>query len=193
MKKLFKVVSVAVLSLGFGVVANAQVRNANISAKATVVDQLEVKNLQDLDFGVVMQGANKMVDVAGAVTSTDGASVSSTAKVGQFSILAGVGSSITIKVDVPSTLTGPQGSTPMPVVFNRNLADDADAITVGYGIASSSVLPLNVNANNPISMPDTKIGEKTGTYVWIGGVVKPSATQANGAYSGTITLTASYN
>lgn len=196
MKKLFKVVAVAVLSLGLGVAAQAQVRDADIKAKATVVDQLVVTPLEDLDFGIVMQGKNKMVAANGGVTSQDGATVSPDASVGQFSVLAGAGSSVTIRIDVPLTLAGPAGSTPMPIVFNRDLDDAADATTVGFGYSTASLTKLIVNEDNSITIPsgeNDKVNGKSGVFVWLGGVVKPSANQVNGAYSGDITLTASYN
>lgn len=196
MKKLFKVVAVAVLSLGFGVAAQAQVKSDVIAVGATVRDQLRVVAEEDLNFGVVMRGFNKMVNAQGGVTSEDGAGVSvNGATPGQFAIYAGVGSSITLRVDAPGELTGP-GTAKMPIVFNRNLADDDDEITVGYGIESDDIdasTQLIIGTGKPITFPSTKIGTATATYVWIGGVVKPAADQANGEYSGEIRLTATYN
>lgn len=192
MKNLFKVAAVVVLSLGFGLAANAQDRSAQISASAKVVDALSVTKDQDLNFGIVMQGVNKLVNSQGGVADTDAGTNNTTdVKVGKFLVNAGAGSSVTLSFVVPSNLTGPSGAT-MPIAFNED-ENGADATTVAYGAESGNQTKLLVTEGNSILFPDTQIGGKTATYVWVGGVVKPSATQANGSYTGSVTLTASYN
>jgi hypothetical protein len=195
MKNLFKVAVVAVLSLGFGVAANAQDRSAEIAASAKVVDALSVTPDQDLNFGIVMQGVKKMVSVSGGTSDLDGGEDNTTGvTVGKFLVNAGAGSSVTLSFIVPSNLKN--GTIDLPILFNQGL-DGQPAVTVAYGATSGSVTGLSVSADNSITFPSTPIGEgtaaKNGTYVWIGGVVNPSGNQANGSYTGTVTLTASYN
>ena len=196
MKKSVKVLMVAVFAFGTTFLAQAQDRSVTMSATAKVVDVLDVQKEQDLDFGIVMQGNNKMISVAGDVSDQDGGANNITGiKGGIFQVFAGAGSSVSLTVTVPSVLNSTVGSFSMPIVFNKDLDDD-DETTIGYGISSGSVTKLLTNQANSITFPSgvaDVIGEKSATRVWIGGVVKPSATQANGTYTGTITLVASYN
>lgn len=195
MKNLFKVAAIAVFSLGFGVAAQAQDRSATLSANATVVDQLSVTQDQDLNFGIVMQGVKKMVSVSGGTSDLDAGEDNTTGvTVGKFLVNAGAGSSVTLSFIVPSNLTN--GANNLPILFNQGL-DGQPAVTVAYGATSGSVTGLSVTSDNSITFPSSTIGSgdaaKNGTYVWVGGVVNPSGTQVNGAYTGTVTLTASYN
>jgi hypothetical protein len=196
MKKSVKVLMVAVFAFGTTFLAQAQDRSVTMSATAKVVDVLDVKLEQDLDFGIVMQGNNKMISVAGDVSDQDGGANNITGiKGGIFQVFAGAGSSVSLTVTVPSVLGG-AGSTTLPIVFNRDLDDAADETTIGYGISSGSVTELLTNQANSITFPSgvaDVIGGKSATRVFIGGVVKPSASQANGTYTGTITLAAIYN
>ena len=57
----------------------------------------------------------------------------------------------------------------------------------------ANITRLEVDEPNSITFPSTTVNDKIGTRVYVGGTVIPSATQANGAYIGTITLTATYN
>lgn len=195
MKNLFKVVVVAVLSLGFGVAAQAQDRSATLAASAKVVDALSVTQDQDLNFGIVMQGINKLVNSAGGVADTDllGEDNDTDVEVGKFLVHAGAGSSVTLSFIVPSVLTNAAANNAtMPIAFNQD-ENEADFMTVAYGATSAAQTRLEVTGGNSITFPSTQINSKTGTYVWVGGVVKPSANQANGSYTGTVTLTAAYN
>jgi hypothetical protein len=197
MKKLVKIFVVAAFAFGFGVTAQAQTRNATLEASATVRDQLAVTKQFDLAFGVAMQGASKRIDAAGAVTSSDGQTVSgSDTSVGRFLVNAGAGSSVTINIAAPAVLSKGEGESlkTMPIFFNKALDGIADATNVGYGTEGTSIERLEVNSPNPITtFPDSVIGDKVGTIVYIGGTIIPSATQENGIYTGTITLTATYN
>jgi hypothetical protein len=196
MKKSVKVLMVAVFAFGTTFLAQAQDRTVTMSATAKVVDVLDVQKEQDLDFGIVMQGVNKMISVTAGVSDKDAGDDNVTGiKGGVFQVYAGAGSSVSLEVTVPSVLGG-ANSTTLPIVFNRDLDDAADQTTIGYGISSGSVTKLFTNQANSITFPSgvtDVIGTKSATRIFIGGVVKPSATQANGTYTGTITLVASYN
>lgn len=202
MKKLVKIAAVAVLSLGFGVAAQAQTVNQTLSVGATVRDQLEIVKGSDLQFGVVMRGANKMINAQGGVSSSNGTVSTSNTSVGRFTVYAGAGSSVTLTVASTGILTSTSdANVTMPLVFNKSLADEnVIEPTVGYGLASSDVTELTmleIGAPKSITFPSTTIGEgqaaRTATNVWVGGIVKPSGTQLNGGYTGVVTLTASYN
>jgi len=196
MKKSVKILMVVVFAFGTTFLAQAQDRSVTMSATAKVVDVLDVQKEQDLDFGIVMQGVNKMISVTAGVSDNDaGADNVTGIKGGVFQVFAGAGSSVSLTVTVPSVLGG-ANSTTLPIVFNRDLDDAADETTIGYGISSGSVTKLLTNQANSITFPSgvtDVIGTKSATRVFIGGVVKPSATQANGTYTGTITLAAIYN
>jgi hypothetical protein len=191
MKNFAKILFVSVLSLGFGVAAQAQTATNTLGASATIVDQLAVAQEADLKFGIVMQGVNKMINLVDGTSASSGVPSTSNIGTGRFLVNAGAGSSVTLKVEVPANLL--KGSVTMPIAFNEN-ALGAPATTVGFGPAPGSVTKLNVGAaGNSITFPSDVINSKTGTYVYVGGVVKPASDQENGAYIGTVTLTATYN
>lgn len=193
MKNLVKIFVMAAFAFGFGVTAQAQEREATINVGATVMDALSVTANGNLAFGIVMQGAAKRIDAAGAVTTTDSSDPSTTgATTGQFIVHAGAGSSVTLEFEVPSVLEG-DGDATLPIYFNKALNGTSEADNVGYGTAGSSITRLEVDEPNSITFPSTTVNDKIGTRVYVGGTVIPSATQANGAYIGTITLTATYN
>lgn len=192
MKKLFKVAAVAVLSLGFGVAAQAQSSNFNIAANASVVDQIEVARVADLSFGMVMQGLDKYVTYAGGVTG-GGAANGPTPTAGVFNLFAGVGTNVTLAFTTPTNLTGPEGAS-MAIDFDKNLAGETGVSNAAVGAASDTATPFKVATGITLDDFDTNdIDGRNGLKVFIGGVVRPASNQASGNYTGVITLTATYN
>lgn len=191
MKKLVKIFVVAAFALGFGVTAQAQERSANMSASATVFDAIEVAKVTDLNFGQVMKGYKKYISPGGSAASSDASGVSIVGiQAGSFKVFAGAGSSVTLSFNNLSSLTGPSSAT-LPIIFNQNEAGDA-VTSLGYGTEASSLTELSLG-DNSITFPSTTVDSKNGTYVYVGATVNPAADQASGSYTGTLTLTATYN
>ena len=83
MKNLVKIAAVVVLSLGFGVAAQAQSDrtgsgNASIEASAEVLGNVEVIAGLPLVFGQVMPGFNKFVSLEGSAADLSAGTVNST-------------------------------------------------------------------------------------------------------------------
>jgi hypothetical protein len=196
MKKSVKVLLVAVFAFGTTFLAQAQDRFATISASANVVDELKVTAVDDLEFGVVMQGVNKMVNLTGGVSDNDASgtgTTSSNAQTGLFEVYAGAGSSVTLSFTFPALLNSVVGSNSMPIAFNQD-ATGGVAENLGYGPSNTSITKLNLTPNSiTIPINDLNGSGSNGINVYVGGVVKPSASQANGSYTGDIKLTAVYN
>ncbi|AMQ56006.1 DUF4402 domain-containing protein [Algoriphagus sanaruensis] len=190
MKKLVKIFVVAAFALGFGVTAQAQTRSDNMSASATVFDAIDVEKVADLSFGSVMKGTKKYV-APGAIkgVSSDNGT-ESIAQAGSFKVFAGAGSSVTLSFNTLANLTGPNSKT-LPIIFNQNELGDP-VVSLGYGTETSSLTQLNLG-NNSITFPSTTVDSKNGTYVYVGATVNAAADQESGSYTGTLTLTATYN
>ncbi|MBS4073148.1 MAG: hypothetical protein KGZ90_17595 [Algoriphagus sp.] len=197
MKNLFKVVAVAVLSLGFGVAAQAQTDDAKIVASANVVDQIEVARVSDLTFGMVMQGLPKHIGYQGNILG-GGASSAGAADLtpGVFNVFATAGTNLTLTFTTPTggVLDGPNGAK-LQIVFNKD-HEDKDVFSAAYGIDSgenaTEFLVGTPTAVTNIPANDL-VGGRNGIKVFIGGTVKPTSNQASGAYTGDITLEATYN
>ena len=195
MKKSVKVLLVAVFAFGTTFLAQAQDRFATISASANVVDELKVTAVDNLEFGVVMQGVNKMVNLTGGVSDNDASGTtgktSATVQTGLFEVYAGAGSSVTLSFTFPAVLNSTVGSFSMPIAFNED-ANGNDTENLGYGPSDASITRLNLG-DNSITFPTNPLNGSNGINVFVGGVVKPSVSQANGSYTGDIKLTAVYN
>lgn len=195
MKKLVKIIVVAAFAIGFGVTAQAQDRSASIETNAEVFDAISVTQISSLEFGQVMKGAKKYISLEGVAASSDGDAVSSVGiRAGSFRVNAGAGAAVTLTFNNLSALTlvGEGDNRPtMPILFNQNHLGDPET-TLGYGTSDSDITPLVLGANS-IVFPSTSVENANGTYVYVGATVNPAADQASGEYTGTLTLTATYN
>lgn len=191
MKKLVKIIVVAAFAIGFGVTAQAQNRAADMSASATVFDAISVEKATDLNFGQVMKGAKKYISPGGTAFSSDNSGVSTAGiQAGSFKVFAGAGSSVTLSFNNLTELAN--GDTKMPIIFNEDQGGTA-VTSIGYGTEASSLTKLNVATSNSITFPTSTIDGKNGTYVYVGATVNAAADQESGSYTGTLTLTATYN
>lgn len=190
MKKLVKIIVVAAFAIGFGVTAQAQERQDVMTASATVFDAIDVEKVADLSFGSVMKGTRKYV-APGATTgvSSDGGTESN-AQAGSFKVFAGAGSSVTLSFNALANLTGPNSKT-LPIIFHKDQLD-GDVISLGYGTEASTPTKLDLG-DNSITFPTSTVDGKNGTYVYVGATVNAAADQESGVYTGTLTLTATYN
>jgi len=168
MKKVTTILALGLLALAPQVV-EAQVGqgdNASIQATATVLAQLTVTGQDPLEFGQVLPG------IPSTVAAGDPAA-------GRF-LVSGAGSNtVQLSFDLPDELNGPEGAG-LPISF----ASDA----AGYGSASgtpSGTFDPNDNSHDQ-SLVDGDL------YVFIGGTVTPATEQAQGSYTGSITLNVAY-
>jgi spore coat protein U-like protein len=156
--------------------ASAASAQATVNASATVASALQVFT-RDLDFGTVFPGVNKAVDFADAAAGKTS---------GRFNFAAEAGSTISLTWGaIPSSLTGP-GAATLPFTASglegcSSTSATAVGCTVNYTFASGN-----------ITMPAGTAGTQTNRYIFVRGTVAPSASQAAGAYSATITVTAAY-
>ena len=155
----------AALAAALAAPALAAAQSATNQATATVVTPLVVSAGQNLAFGNVFQG------VARTLPRTD-------ANSGRFQVTGFGTSQVALTFTLPATLAS--GSNTMPIdswdvgTNGTNAAAGSTAISVTTGT------PVNANlvANN--------------LWIFIGARVQPGASQAAGAYAGTIALAAAY-
>jgi len=200
MKNLVKIAALAVLSLGFGVAAQAQEASSErtMTATASVLGIVEVEKSVDLAFGQVMPGFNKYVAMKGdVVTSNSLGTVNSLGvKSGLFKVFAAAGSSITMTLEVaPFANVDNENADPLPLFFNQGvLATDA-VTTLAWSKKGEGAqdIPMVVGSNTIDSVPTSPLDGRNGIEVYVGGTVRPAANQASGSYETTITLSAAYN
>jgi hypothetical protein len=194
MKNLVKLSFVVAFFAAIGFSANAQTDNSTIDVGAKVFDQITVEGFRDLTLGQVMRNTVKTVDIDGEITGSAGISESGV-QVGVFKVFAGIGSDVILDFAGISTLS--DGTNTMAITFNDGTND-----LVGYGLtpvaSAAAVRFLGFEADvadgqTSKSFPDNTIDSKNGIYVYVGGKVTASETQASGTYTGTVTLTATYN
>ncbi len=127
--------------------------------------QLTVTGLRNLAFGPVIKG------VASSVGPSD------PVKSGQFEFITPIGSTVRIQFTLPTRLNGPAGAR-LNISFSTT-----DAIALGQGPTSQPV------TFNPNVAQTFNIVSSNRIWVFLGGRVAPTATQATGSYTNTVTLT----
>lgn len=98
----------------------------------------------------------------------------------RFDIVGEAGKEIIATFTLPEELT--KGSDTMPITFSPTSGGHANAIALH---ASATAFDPSTSLNATLHIA----GEY---YIWLGGTVSPSATQAPGAYTGSITLDTVY-
>jgi len=193
MKNLVKIAAVAVLSLGFGVAAQAQKTDNKIVASATVVDVLKVEAGDPLSFGQVTRGVDKYVPMTGAAESNESATSQANVSNGYFRVFAGIGSNVNLTFSPLTQLSF--GSEKLNIDFNKGLSATGTTNTVAYGTtgANPTLVPMIFGSNNISSFPENDINGTNGVLVYVGATVRPAANQVSGTYTGDIVLTATYN
>lgn len=184
--KQMKIFASLVLMMGFGISAMAQsTDNDNILGKATVLQGINVVGVTDLSFGWVSPGLSKTIDLEN--TATGGQVGEGTQTTGVFSVSAAANSNVQIQfTTLPTNLVS--GANNLPI----------GAYTAGYHTANpysggTTFVPGTGTQVAGGNFPTNDIGGVNAIYVFIGGTVTPGGTQASGDYTGTITLTATYN
>lgn len=185
MKKFLLSTFILVLTAGINMSATAQnenTDNADASATATVLKAMSVAQVQNLAFGDVFQGTNKSVDP-------------SSGSAGQFTVAGTGGEGVTLDFTLPNeggtstnnyTYQLDEDGTSTAELEITFAADDASWADDATYDATNEFAPTGTAAAT-IDNTDDEI------YVFIGGTVQPTANQTEGSYTGTITLTSTYN
>jgi len=175
----------AVLAVCFGSLANAQ--SASISANATVISELTVTNQANLNFGTVVVGQTKSLDGYGNVAVSSGPKLGN-ARQGHFKVTAQRGSNLQLTFNLPTNLIAPGGAE-LPISFSY---EDEQVAVVSDPLMGDFI---NFYPTTLLQINNFLTGsEDFATYVdvFIGGQVNATGVTA-GAYTGTITLSATYN
>jgi hypothetical protein len=185
MKKTIKFLIAAVFAVGFGSLANAQ--SASISANATVISELLVTNNANLDFGTVVVGQTKSIDGYGSIEVSTGPTLG-TARLGMFRIEAQIGSNVGLTFVLPTNLSTTGGAL-LPITFGEGVSGKSGMIELRPGIPTEFIpsSPYQINGFLNGAYPGD-----TFVKVYIGGKVDATGVTA-GIYTGTITLSATYN
>ncbi len=180
-----------ILTSAVNIFAQTNTANAPISATANVAAAVTVAKEVDLVFGNVVPGLTKTVGNDGALLA--GTAGGTTANEGRFIVTKGINTQVTLGFGtLPSTLliTG-GGTATLPINFTDpstgvQLAKVSDGTNNAPFTPSSGIVVANAS-------PTTFAYAASTFKVHIGGTVVPTANQLTGTYSGTITLTATYN
>ena len=163
MKKVFKYIFILYLTL-ISVDSYAQV-TATITASATVLTGISITSKSDLDFGNdIVPGIQRVVDKTNASS-------------GRFSLSGSPNRQISISFITPTQLIN--GVNTMPITFGSSDA--------GYQIPGGSVVSFN-----PSIVSNASFGSQGTMTVFLGGKVTPSANQASGFYTASITVNLQY-
>jgi hypothetical protein len=149
--------------LGAAVLAGGGVTTAAAQGRP-----LSVRPSQGLTFGVVIAG------VPTAVSRTDALNA------GQLEIRGSRGTQVRVDFTLPAAMTGPGGAL-MPLTFGANDGGWSQTPSIATALGFDPRVPLfaTLSGNGRV-------------YLYLGGTVTPAARQAPGAYTATITVTASY-
>lgn len=127
--------------------------------------QLSVTGLRNLAFGPVIRGIQSSVAPSDPVRS------------GQFEFVTPIGNSVRLQFTLPTRLNGPSGAR-LTISFSTT-----DAIALGQGPTS---VPVTFNPNQTQTF---NIVSSNRIWVFLGGRVSPTAAQATGNYTNTVTFT----
>lgn len=147
--------------------------SATIQALATVVSTLQVVGNNNLQFGTVTPGLNKLVDK------------SQPGLAGEWSISGTAGAELAISFALPDSMVLVADTT---VGLRINFAGtDAswDDGTGGGQLAPAGTL----DPNGPTTR---RLGFSGGLLIWIGGGVIPRISQTGGSYAADVVLTVAY-
>lgn len=152
--------------------------NDDVTVSANLVPAITVTQTANLAFGNVARGSTNpvMSPINGNLTA--GASTGSST-VGQLTVTGAPGEAVTISA--PSSLNLTQSSGTSLIVFTPSFAESASASS-GY------------SAGTAFTFTGSQGGTSAAThYVRVGGTLNISGATASGAYSGTLTVTVTYD
>ena len=190
-----KILILTAFAVGIGSLANAQ--SATISANAKVISEIAVTSVSNLNFGTLVAGQTKSIDQNGYVTVSSGSALG-TANMGEFTVAAQAGSDVSLVFILPTGLTGSNTGL-LPISFSWTEDSQGDVLYVpsvrvventdgGSGYYDPSSGPIRYT-----SFPTCEaIAGKNSVRVFIGGRVDSNGVSSD-TYTGTITLSATYN
>lgn len=142
-----------------------------IQATATVISSLSILGSNNLVFGSVTPGINKIVPRTSAGFA------------GEWSITGTSLSELSLTFTLPTVLDHSSVAATMPISFNSTDAALSD------GTGSQSTPNSVFDPNGPSVF---RLGAGGLMFVWIGGTVQPSVAQSGGDYASNVTLTIAY-
>lgn len=170
--------------LGFNQEVKAQ---ETIITSATLVQQIEIEGVTPLRFGNILNEENvvKAIDVDGQPINTGSPDLGGIVSAGQFDI--------TKAANINTLLT----------LVASNLTFGTDTLTLSldganFGrLTANTIDDFNFNPSTPLQISSTETADYfpvTSFSLFVGGsITVNSADLADGEYTGTITLTATYN
>ena len=187
--KSFKSILIAALSLTVsnGLMAQAS-QNANINANATVIQGISVTGQEALEFGTVVAGEVKTIELNGDISAGDNTSVDGVIgnQAGRFLVSAAATSGVTLSfTNIPNTLSN--GSETMGITYTAGWSNNIDATSTTEVDVTEAV------TTDIISFPENDLSGTNGIYVFLGGTVTAVSGQAPGVYTAEVTMSAVYN
>ena len=142
-----------------------------IQATATVISSLSILGSNNLVFGSVTPGINKIVPRT------------SVGFAGEWSITGTSLAELSLTLTLPTVLDHTSTAATMPISFSSTDAAFSD------GSGSQSVPNAVVDPNGPSVF---RLGAGGQLFVWLGGTVQPAIAQSGGDYTSNVTLTIAY-
>ena len=161
------------LALLFAISPLRAQESATIQATASVTTTLSIAGTQNLRFGVVTPGVNKVV------------SRTTVGSAGEWRITGTSSAEITLNFTLPDSLQHEFQPVGMNISFSATDASFDDGTGGGQTSPAGTLNPNGPNAE--------RLGAVTGIMdVWIGGTVYPTVSQTGGDYSADVVLTVAY-
>jgi len=157
---------VTILALALVVASAAAVQaqnNASINVTAAVQQPITVTAASPLDFGTVFPGVPKGIALGSG-------------SAGRFTVTGQASAPVSLSFVVPANLTfGVSNNLPITFTGSWNGINDPAGSGVAFGVANAATFSVSGNL-----------------WVFVGGTVTPSVSQAAGAYVGTVQMTVTY-
>ncbi len=145
--------------------------SGSLAITAQVVTPLALIVSHSLDFGRLLTSTSKTI-APGAATS------------GRFELVGGGGSSISVTLSMPATLSPPAGMA-MPITGWTYVASDGPTL-------GGAPVAFNSGTSAPIPLTFESVSGSTKMYFGIGATVTAGALQPTTPYTGTGQITAAY-
>lgn len=197
MKNLLKITLGIALFAIISFSANAQTSSGELTASASVFDEIKVNAIDPLLIGQVQKGTTKSIGFTNNVLAGSTSVSSFGIGTGKFSVLAGAGSNVDLAI-THTALTFTENDVTNSLTFLLTDGPEVGAaqlVSWGTTEVANSPTPFVAGKINVAggTFPTNPIGDNNGIYVYVGGHVNALANQPSGSYSGTVTLTATYN
>jgi hypothetical protein len=146
--------------------------SGSLAITAQVVCPLLLNVSHPLDFGRLLTSTSKTIAPASATS-------------GHFELIGQGGSSVTVTLSMPSTLSPTSSGTNLPITGWSYIVSSSPAL-------GGTPVAFNSGTSDPISISFDAFSGSTKLYFGIGATVTASATQPTSAFTGTGQITAAY-